>query len=403
MPVSQLLECAAMLTRSIPSRQLRARSVLVRLRPLDLSGRPTASSSQAGSVQPLTCITAHGPSQLQYRGPGGSQQLAFDGILGPDADQSSVYASCSELCDAAVAGFNACVMSYGQTGSGKTHTLVGDRQDGSQQQLGIIPRAAQQLCKHMEAAVGTEQLACTLSCIEVYCERVRDLLVSGDTEQDLPISQVCVLSTLQALSCIPQNWLLVQDKVKGITIPGLTEAAFDTFPALSSLLEAALARRSTAATGMNAASSRSHCIVTFTVTRTISPQNTARSKLRLVRALYACCSSAPLCTLTLAVSQVDLAGSERSDRTGAQGTTFEEGKVRACLSALPACLPVGHVELTRRPAAHQQVSHCTGQGRERAGRGPSWRQPAHPVQVKWLQCSLRTDLELRCAWAGTAS
>ena len=117
--------------------------------------------------------------------------MVFDTVLGPDAGQDRVFDSCCGVCEAALAGYNACIMSYGQTGSGKTHTLVGDMLDHSQQQLGIIPRAALQLCQHMGNASDPGQLRCTVSCAEVYCERVRDLLADGDADQDLPITQVC--------------------------------------------------------------------------------------------------------------------------------------------------------------------------------------------------------------------
>ena len=80
----------------------------------------------------------------------------------------------------------------------------------------------------------------------------------------------------------------MQDKAKGITVLGLTETPFSSFEAVSSLLEAALHRRSVAATSMNATSSRSHCIVTFLVSRAVDARSFARSKLQLVGGTVVC-------------------------------------------------------------------------------------------------------------------
>ena len=51
--------------------------------------------------------------------------------------------------------YKVCVMAYGQTGSGKTYTLLGSHEDDNpvlpllpQRDLGIIPRAAEELSRY---------------------------------------------------------------------------------------------------------------------------------------------------------------------------------------------------------------------------------------------------------------
>lgn len=61
----------------------------------------------------------------------GQAQFAFSKVLGPDADQATVYAQCEVVRDV-IDGYNCCVMAYGQTGSGKTHTMYGVGWEGTQ-------------------------------------------------------------------------------------------------------------------------------------------------------------------------------------------------------------------------------------------------------------------------------
>ncbi len=54
------------------------------------------------------------------------KEFVFDGVLGENAKQSSVFESCmTPLLDALFEGYNCSVIAYGQTGSGKTHTMMG--------------------------------------------------------------------------------------------------------------------------------------------------------------------------------------------------------------------------------------------------------------------------------------
>ncbi len=68
-------------------------------------------------------------------------------------------------------------MAIGATGSGKTYTMMGDTAPGSEHS-GFIPRLCHKLFEHIKGS-GSEQGATykvQLSMVEVYNEKVRDLL-----------------------------------------------------------------------------------------------------------------------------------------------------------------------------------------------------------------------------------
>ena len=82
-------------------------------------------------------------------------------------------------------GRSACVLAYGQTGSGKTHTMSGN--DGGAEasgvphaSLGLAPRAVLALLGAIEERQrdGVE-MTLKISCVEVFGERVTDLLHDG--------------------------------------------------------------------------------------------------------------------------------------------------------------------------------------------------------------------------------
>lgn len=77
-------------------------------------------------------------------------------------------------------GYNGTIFAYGQTGSGKTYTMMvrsclqGPGIDDEQR--GIIPRITQQIFDGILASPPTLEYLVKVSYMEIYMERVRDLL-----------------------------------------------------------------------------------------------------------------------------------------------------------------------------------------------------------------------------------
>jgi kinesin family protein 5 len=97
-------------------------------------------------------------------------------------------------------GFNGTVFAYGQTSSGKTHTMSGPSIDDPQQK-GVIPRMVNTIFEKIEAAESDIEFTVKISMIEIYNEKVKDLL--NPTKSNLKIAE---------------------EKMKGIYIKELEEA-----------------------------------------------------------------------------------------------------------------------------------------------------------------------------------
>nr|CAD7588203.1 unnamed protein product [Timema genevievae] len=208
------------------------------------------------------------------------------------ASQEQVFGDLgTEVVDSAFQGYNACVFAYGQTGSGKTFTMM-----GSGENMGLIPRhlftCVSRICKMLfgRMSAGKDQGASyrtEVSYLEIYNERVKDLLRSGGGSQghSLRVREHPKLGPyVQELSCH-----LVTD-----------------YSDIQELMRQGNIQRTTACTNMNDVSSRSHAIFTIT----------------FVQAGFS--NDMPSETVSK-VHLVDLAGSERADTSGATGQRLKEG------------------------------------------------------------------------------
>ncbi|TMS21641.1 StAR-related lipid transfer protein 9 [Larimichthys crocea] len=76
-------------------------------------------------------------------------------------------------------GYNVCLFAYGQTGSGKTYTMM-----GTPDSLGLTPRICQGLFRSEDSFPdGQNSSRVEISFLEIYNERVRDLLRRGDQKK----------------------------------------------------------------------------------------------------------------------------------------------------------------------------------------------------------------------------
>ncbi|XP_056018125.1 kinesin-like protein unc-104 isoform X3 [Ostrea edulis] len=201
------------------------------------------------------------------------------------ATQRQVYEDIGvEMLDHTFEGYNMCIFAYGQTGSGKSYTMMGKSEPG---QLGIIPQLCEDLFERIKAAKCDDvQFSVEVSYMEIYCERVRDLLNPGNSK---------------ALR-VREHPLL------GPYVEDLSKLAVQSYDDINILIDEGNKARTVAATNMNETSSRSHAVFTiiFTQRRRDDATNMVGEKVSKV-------------------SLVDLAGSERADSTGAKGTRLKEG------------------------------------------------------------------------------
>ena len=219
------------------------------------------------------------------------QTFQFDRMFSPESTQEEVFEdSVFPLIQDVLSGYNATVFAYGQTGTGKTHTMEGNIHVPGQE--GIIPRSVAALFGGVAQADETVEFTFKVSYVEIYMEKIRDLLDPHRMKNNLTIRE---------------------DKANGIYIAGVTEEYVTSVEELLQCMQSGAFNRATAATGMNEGSSRSHSVFTITVGQKDQTSSTKSGKLVLV----------------------DLAGSEMVRKTGASGQQLEEAKtINKSLSAL---------------------------------------------------------------------
>ncbi|KAI1380726.1 kinesin heavy chain [Hypoxylon crocopeplum] len=197
------------------------------------------------------------------------------------------------LLDNAFQGYNNCIFAYGQTGSGKSYSMMGYGKDA-----GIIPSICQDMFKRIEELQKDKTSRCTVevSYLEIYNERVRDLL-NPSTKGNLKVREH------------PSTGPYVED---------LAKLVVSSFQEIENLMDEGNKARTVAATNMNETSSRSHAVFTLMLTQ---KKYDAETKMEMEKQAK--------------ISLVDLAGSERATSTGATGARLKEGaEINRSLSTL---------------------------------------------------------------------
>lgn len=187
-------------------------------------------------------------------------------------------------------GYNGTVFAYGQTGAGKSYTMMGSNIDDDESK-GIIPRIVEQMFESIMTSPGNIEYTVRVSYMEIYMERIRDLLVPQN--DNLPVHE---------------------EKSRGVYVKGLLEIYVSSVQEVYEVMRRGDAARAVAATNMNQESSRSHSIFVVTITQ----KNVETGSMKSGQLFL-----------------VDLAGSEKVGKTGASGQTLEEAKkINKSLSAL---------------------------------------------------------------------
>ncbi|CAG5853834.1 unnamed protein product [Menidia menidia] len=183
------------------------------------------------------------------------------------------------ILDNALQGYNATLLAYGQTGSGKSYSMMGYGPN-----KGLVPK----LCDRLFQAIrdNQENIQCQVffSMLEIYNEQVVDLLSRG--------------------SRAPGGLRVREEQQRGFYVEGLRTIPCESAPQVEQLMEQGTRTRTTAATHMNANSSRSHMLIILQLKQILSKESiTKQSNIYLV----------------------DLAGSERQRSSGSEADRLKEG------------------------------------------------------------------------------
>ncbi|XWW99999.1 hypothetical protein V2A60_008015 [Cordyceps javanica] len=271
--------------------------VVARIRPL-LDGEHEkdiivrADSTEAG--KPNTIVKIPSPKN-------GAEEFsfAFNSVYDQSTSQEALFTSeVQPLLKSLFQGLDVTLFAYGVTGTGKTHTMRGGLKLADR---GVIPRLlsgvfrrGKKIAKDSE---GETSVTVALSYYEIYNDKVFDLL--EPPEQRTPMG------------------LPLRAEANGRTVVcGLTERRCDDLRDFEKLYIEANNNRVTAATKLNAHSSRSHAILRVKVTQ-----------------------AGPDCVRESTASAIDLAGSEDNRRTdNGKERLVESAAINKSLFVLSQCI-----------------------------------------------------------------
>ncbi|KAL2098568.1 hypothetical protein ACEWY4_005048 [Coilia grayii] len=196
------------------------------------------------------------------------------------ADQGNVFNDLGQgILENALQGYNATLLAYGQTGSGKSYSMVGYGPN-----KGLVPTLCERLFRAVKANQESCQCQMLFSMLEIYNEQVIDLLSKGGRS--------------------PGGLRVREDQQRGFYVEGLRRVPCDSAEQVEQLMEQGTRTRTTAATHINANSSRSHMLISAQLKQIFTEENiTKQSNINLV----------------------DLAGSERQRCSGLEADRLKEG------------------------------------------------------------------------------
>uniref|UniRef100_A0A8C3RVF3 Kinesin family member 25 n=1 Tax=Chelydra serpentina TaxID=8475 RepID=A0A8C3RVF3_CHESE len=243
--------------------------------------------------------------------------------------QNTVFADVAPLLTSLLDGYNVCIMAYGQTGSGKTYTMLGPQSEDDvtlsiedELELGIIPRATEEVFRLIsEKPPGSHWVE--VSVVEVYNNEIFDLLAKDSCGRVFGVKRDVVTtkevhSTIKFLQLVDKG---LQLRVKHPTL-------------------------------VHAHSSRSHLVVTLTITtKAVSADSFASSP-----AQFECTEK--LKHIKTKLQLVDLAGSECVGMSGVTGVALRETSfINRSLSALSDVLGAIAEQRSHIPYRNSKLTH----------------------------------------------
>nr|XP_025973043.1 kinesin-like protein KIF25 isoform X4 [Dromaius novaehollandiae] len=191
-----------------------------------------------------------------------NKTFQFERVYNASESQDTVFADVAPLLTSLLDGYNVCIMAYGQTGSGKTYTMLGPQLEENfafsiedESELGIIPRATQEVFRLIsEKPPGSYWVE--VSVVEVYNNEIFDLLAKDSCGRVFGVKRD-VVTTREGKSDVP---LLTYETVENAS-------------EFLHLVNKGLQLRVRHPTLVHAHSSRSHLVVTLTITTIVSGDN----------------------------------------------------------------------------------------------------------------------------------
>lgn len=111
----------------------------------------------------------------------GNHKFSFDRVFGSEASQKDVFQEVAvPSVDGVFNGYNGTIFAYGQTGSGKSFTMEGASLY-DEKLKGLIPRMFEYLFSKIGAADPKVEFTIKCSYLEIYMERICDLLDGKQT------------------------------------------------------------------------------------------------------------------------------------------------------------------------------------------------------------------------------
>ncbi|GME86776.1 unnamed protein product [Ambrosiozyma monospora] len=223
-------------------------------------------------------------------------KFIFDKLFDQEATQEAVYNATSKpMIDSVMEGFNSTVFAYGATGCGKTHTIT-----GTQDSPGVIFLTMKDLFDRMEEMKNDFMFELTLSYLEIYNEKIKDLL-NPSTD--------------------PRSLCIREDTKKTVVVTNLSRHMPQSVEDVMELIMIGNGNRTVCGTAANATSSRSHAVLQITVVK--------KAKVMELN------DQQTIATLSI----IDLAGSERASATKNKGARlFEGANINKSLLALGNCI-----------------------------------------------------------------
>lgn len=222
------------------------------------------------------------------------QQFAYDHVFENTASQEKIFDTVAKnAIDWVCQGYNATIFAYGSTSSGKSYTMFG-HEDGKTDK-GIIPRSCEALFQNINNSENVVEANMKCSFLEIYREHIRDLLNVTKTDSS------------------DGGLKLRQTDNKGVYVQGLIEKYVYSPQDILTAIKEGVSQRTIASTALNNVSSRSHAVLTLTLSQKMTDETEIVSKLHLI----------------------DLAGSENVGKSEVQGVALTEAQtINKSLSCL---------------------------------------------------------------------